>query len=49
MADERPEPVTILCSECGVLVEIHDPAAVLLAMHLANDCDISNLIVHREA
>ena len=48
MAD-APEPLTVLCGECGTLVEVHDVAALILALHLQNDCDISNLLVHREA
>jgi hypothetical protein len=46
---ERPEPVTVLCTECGSIVTVKDVQALILALHLQNDCDISNLLVHREA
>lgn len=48
MSDPQPEPVTILCPECGELREIHDVQAVLLALHLTNECDVATLLTHRE-
>jgi len=41
----RDDPVTVLCPECGQTVEVHDVAALLLALHLTNACARSLLIV----
>lgn len=30
--------LTILCAECGELIEVRDPAALIHALHLQNDC-----------
>jgi hypothetical protein len=38
-----------MCVECGELIEVQDVAAVLLALHLANECTISGLFSHRGA
>ena len=38
--------VTVLCHECGTLLEVHDVAALVLTLHLRNDCDISGLFSH---
>lgn len=38
--------ITILCPECGQLIEVKDVRAVLLTLHLRNDCDISGLFSH---
>ena len=48
-AVDKPEPVTVLCPECQTLVEVKNIYAVLLALHMQNDCDVSNLLAHREA
>ena len=32
------EAVNVMCPECGALIEVHDVRAVLLAMHLTNEC-----------
>lgn len=29
---------TVLCPECGELMEIHDPRALILTLHLRNEC-----------
>jgi hypothetical protein len=42
------ESITIMCPECGAMREIHDVQAVLLAAHMANECDIATLIVHED-
>ena len=35
--------------ECGALIEVKDPQALLLSLHQANECDqLAGLIVHRE-
>lgn len=45
----RATPVTILCPECGEMVEVHDIHAVLLALHLQNECTLSSLFhAHRD-
>jgi hypothetical protein len=35
---EQVETVTMLCEECGSLVELHDLRRVLLAQHLVYNC-----------
>ena len=47
VSDERPQSVTILCANCGELVEVADVAALVSALHTANDCTLSPLVVHR--
>lgn len=38
-ADGRaPAPLTILCEECGEIVEVKVPAEVVRALHLTNEC-----------
>jgi hypothetical protein len=46
VSEAKPEPITILCPECGELREVHDVQAVLLALHMTNECDVSTLITH---
>lgn len=45
---EREAPaaqrVTILCVECGELIEVKDPAALIHALHLLNECSVSSLV-----
>ena len=33
-----PEPVTILCPECGVLIEVQDVAQLIRTLHQMNEC-----------
>jgi hypothetical protein len=43
------DPTTVMCPECGELVEIKDVQTLVLTLHQANECDeVSSLIVHRE-
>jgi hypothetical protein len=44
---DQAEPVTVLCPECGELTEVKDVRALILALHLSNDCTLSPLLVHR--
>jgi hypothetical protein len=38
-ADRKPDTTTrVLCEECGQLVEVHDPIALIRSLHLANAC-----------
>jgi hypothetical protein len=46
---EKAEATTIMCPECGEIREVHDVQAVLLALHMTNECDVSTLITHRES
>ena len=32
------EGTTVLCPECGELMEIRDPRALILTLHLRNEC-----------
>lgn len=34
------DPLTVLCPECGELMEVKDPAALIQALHLANACEL---------
>ena len=53
MSQPEPQPapvhewspaVEIVCPECGELVSVKDPAALIRALHLANDCSVSGLL-----
>jgi len=37
-------PLTVLCSECGCLIEVVNPAEIIRALHLRNDCTVSPLL-----
>ena len=39
--------VQIACPQCGELVEVADPTALILALHMQNDC-MSNLMAHHD-
>ena len=39
--------VTVLCHECGELLEVKDPRALILTLHLRNECTISGLFNHQ--
>ncbi len=38
------DSVTALCPECGDVVEIHDIRALLLALHMVNECSVRTLL-----
>lgn len=40
------EPLTVICTECGVVLEIKDVQAIILALHLQNECEVSGLFSH---
>ena len=40
------EPITVLCPQCGEMVEVKDPQALIMALHLANDCELASLFGH---
>jgi hypothetical protein len=40
----QPSPVTVLCPECGSLIEVQDVANLIRALHLKNECSISGLL-----
>jgi Fe2+ or Zn2+ uptake regulation protein len=40
--------VVVMCSECGELIEVKDVAAMILALHLQNDCAASSLLTPRQ-
>lgn len=45
----EPQPaITVLCAECGELVEVKDPAALIRALHLANACSVRTLITPQD-
>jgi hypothetical protein len=49
VSDPQPEPakwepVEFVCNECGALVSIRDPVALIRALHLARDCTVSGLV-----
>ena len=41
------EGTTVLCHECGELLEVKDPRALILTLHLRNECSISGLFNHQ--
>lgn len=43
------DSVHIACPQCGMMVEVPDPTALVLALHQQNDCDVSPLLIHHEA
>lgn len=36
---QKEDPLTIMCAECGAMVELHDPRAYILAIHLIESCE----------
>lgn len=38
------EPVTVLCPECGELIEIKDVAALIKTLHQMNICTVRHLL-----
>jgi hypothetical protein len=44
----RPEPVTVMCPECGELVEVRDVPGLIRALHLTNECEIRTLLTTQE-
>ena len=43
--DMLPEPVTLVCPECGELVSINHIEALLLSLHQQNACPATRVIV----
>lgn len=41
---EQPEPVELICVECGELVQVKDPAQLIRALHLLNECSTRSLL-----
>jgi hypothetical protein len=41
---ERPDALTVLCPECGEVIEVKDPAALVRALHLLNECSLRTLL-----
>lgn len=41
------EPITVLCPECGELIEVKDAAALIRTLHLQNACPSMDQIVAR--
>ena len=39
--------VTILCTECGELIEVRDVAALVRTLHLENVCEAMALVLPR--
>jgi predicted RNA-binding Zn-ribbon protein involved in translation (DUF1610 family) len=44
----RERAVTVACPQCGELVEVKDPTALILGLHMHNDCNVSGLLVHHD-
>lgn len=45
MDEEHEHKLTLLCSECGDLIEVADPARVILSWHLLNACPAMTSVV----
>lgn len=48
MAEETPAEVTTVCVECGDLIEVKDVRALILSLHLHNECVLSPLLSPHE-
>lgn len=56
MAEEREAsppattnaPITFVCSECGEIIEIRDPIALIRSIHLQNACEVTRPVVGGE-
>lgn len=51
MSQPEPQPVpvqahgvTVLCPECGSIVEVKDPAALIRTLHLMNECPAGTIL-----
>jgi predicted RNA-binding Zn-ribbon protein involved in translation (DUF1610 family) len=44
----RERAVTVACPQCGELVEVKDATALILGLHMHNDCNVSGLLVHHD-
>ena len=40
------DPVQVACPQCGYLIEVPDPTALVLALHQQNECTVSGLLIH---
>jgi len=40
--------VEFICPECGAAVEVRDIRAVLLALHMTNDCSQVSTLIHQQ-
>lgn len=38
------EPLTVICPECGDVIEVKDPGALVRALHLLNACTLRALL-----
>lgn len=38
------QEVTAMCPECGELITVKDPAALIRALHLINSCVLRDLL-----
>lgn len=47
--DEEPQAAktvtTIMCPECGQVIEVADPSALIRALHLVNACPATSQVV----
>jgi len=39
-----PQAVTVLCPECGEVIEIADPAVLIRTLHQMNACTVRTLL-----
>jgi hypothetical protein len=42
------DAVQVACPQCGELVEVKDPTALVLALHMQNACTVAELLVHHD-
>jgi hypothetical protein len=42
------DTVQVACPQCGEMVEVPDPTALVLALHQQNVCIVSPLLVHHD-
>lgn len=39
------QAVEIICVECGETIRVADPAEVIRALHLVNECSLASLLM----
>jgi hypothetical protein len=45
---EAPGPLELICVECGELISVRDPAGMIRALHLVNECAVRALLSTQE-
>lgn len=46
--DTRPRAVELICAECGEFVRVADPAVLIRALHLLNECSVRTILTQQD-